>query len=253
MTVTGVISRKDAKAAGLSHYFTGKPCCRGHYANRLVSIGKCVECNKVQMAGWRSKNKDRWKEISRASYGRHGIKHRRAFLARHPERAKDIDRRYRLRNIERIRARGRARVRNVDVKKAREAAKRWKLRNPERAKELRRLRRLARIEHFRAMDREYAKRNPLVTRAKNAARAARKKGAEGRYSADDVNALFKAQKGKCAYCKRKLKSFHVDHIVPLARGGNNWPSNLQICCPSCNSSKGARDPIDFARQMGFML
>lgn len=37
--------RAAAKAAGRSHYFTGKPCCRGHVAERYVS-GGCVVCER---------------------------------------------------------------------------------------------------------------------------------------------------------------------------------------------------------------
>jgi hypothetical protein len=32
----------------------------------------------------------------------------------------------------------------------------------------------------------------------------------------------------------------VDHVVPLARGGTNDPTNLQVLCLSCNTRKGAR-------------
>lgn len=33
---------------------------------------------------------------------------------------------------------------------------------------------------------------------------------------------------------------HVDHIVPVARGGANDPSNYQALCARCNKSKGAK-------------
>lgn len=39
-----IISRKDAKARGLKRYFTGKPCERGHFSERYVSVAHCVEC-----------------------------------------------------------------------------------------------------------------------------------------------------------------------------------------------------------------
>jgi hypothetical protein len=39
-----IIARKEALAQGLTHYFTGKPCKRGHIATRYVSTANCVEC-----------------------------------------------------------------------------------------------------------------------------------------------------------------------------------------------------------------
>lgn len=63
-----------------------------------------------------------------------------------------------------------------------------------------------------------------------------------------------AQRGKCAICREKLgDDIHVDHIVPLARGGLNRRSNLQLACGLCNIKKGARDPIEFSRSLGRLL
>jgi 5-methylcytosine-specific restriction endonuclease McrA len=33
---------------------------------------------------------------------------------------------------------------------------------------------------------------------------------------------------------------HVDHVVPLARGGTHTRDNLATACPSCNISKGTK-------------
>lgn len=46
--VVDIISRKDALAQGLTHYFTGKPCKRGHVNERFAGNGHCVACHK----GW---------------------------------------------------------------------------------------------------------------------------------------------------------------------------------------------------------
>jgi len=40
-----LISRSEARAKGLRRYFTGRPCRRGHVAERLVSTQHCRECS----------------------------------------------------------------------------------------------------------------------------------------------------------------------------------------------------------------
>jgi hypothetical protein len=41
--------REVAKANNSSTYFTGKPCKRGHVAERFVSTYTCVECSRVNL------------------------------------------------------------------------------------------------------------------------------------------------------------------------------------------------------------
>lgn len=43
-----IITRKEAQAQGLTHYFTGKLCKRGHTAKRYSSTGQCFECMAVR-------------------------------------------------------------------------------------------------------------------------------------------------------------------------------------------------------------
>jgi hypothetical protein len=46
----------------------------------------------------------------------------------------------------------------------------------------------------------------------------------------------------CARCGRvelDRGAVHLDHIVPVARGGSNAPANLQVLCAGCNLRKGA--------------
>ncbi|GAC1042302.1 HNH endonuclease [Rhizobium sp. No.120] len=39
-----IVSRQQAREAGLSHYFTGRPCPRGHYALKSTKWKQCAEC-----------------------------------------------------------------------------------------------------------------------------------------------------------------------------------------------------------------
>lgn len=42
---------------------------------------------------------------------------------------------------------------------------------------------------------------------------------------------------QCVCCGEK-DGLHIDHIVPISRGGTNAFTNLQTLCGPCNSSKG---------------
>ena len=84
-------------------------------------------------------------------------------------------------------------------------------------------------------------------------RRALKAGAEGSHTPADIKRIRKAQGNKCVYCKTSLDDgYHVDHIESLAGGGSNGPENLQLLCPTCNMSKGAADPVEFAQRIGLL-
>lgn len=42
-----VTSAKSARAQGLAHYFTGRPCKRGHMTLRQTNDRKCTECSRI--------------------------------------------------------------------------------------------------------------------------------------------------------------------------------------------------------------
>lgn len=85
-------------------------------------------------------------------------------------------------------------------------------------------------------------------------RRARIKEAGGDHSAADIAYLFELQKGKCVLCLKPLikTKFHVDHHVPLVKGGTNDRSNLRLLHSKCNLSKGARDPAEHALRSGLL-
>lgn len=109
-------------------------------------------------------------------------------------------------------------------------------------------------EHVRHYASQYQKENRDKTCAWANARRARQSGADGRYTDDDIARLYQIQGAQCACCRKSLEDgYQVDHIMPLALGGTNWPRNLQLLCADCNRSKSARHPIDFMQSMGYLI
>jgi 5-methylcytosine-specific restriction endonuclease McrA len=110
------------------------------------------------------------------------------------------------------------------------------------------------IERARANARKWHS-DPENGRAHDQKRRALKRNAPGTHTAADLIAILKAQNHRCAYCRSDLRKAkrHVDHIQPLARGGSNDRANLQYLCAPCNLAKGARDPVEFAQELGRLL
>lgn len=181
-------------------------------------------------------------------------------------------REYRKLNAEKLKAKDEA-YRAANSEKCREISSAWKLANPERAKELVNAWRSKNHEKVKSYRSSWRNSNKEKANAATAAwrkinpekaaiharnRRGRKISAGGLHTAKDVRAIFTAQRGLCANCKEKLfesgkNKYHVDHIIPLALGGSNWPSNLQCLCPPCNLSKGAKHPDEWAKQQGKLL
>ncbi len=105
-----VVRYSTAKAAGLTHYFTGKPCKRGHVAIRYVSATACSECLREQKEGRRTKPR----RAAKTPEGR--AQHRRDFYLANSERLKAEAADWRSKNKLSVRAHAsarRARVRGA--------------------------------------------------------------------------------------------------------------------------------------------
>lgn len=106
----------------------------------------------------------------------------------------------------------------------------------------------------REIKRRWYENNKHKLRASWAARDALDRNAEGSHTQEDINCRLVLQRYRCALCQVSLKArYEIDHIVPLSRGGTNYPSNIQMVCPSCNRSKGAKDQIAFMQARGWLL
>lgn len=103
------------------------------------------------------------------------------------------------------------------ILRARTAA--WRAANPEKIK-------------------EYRTSHPHVSRAGTANHRARRVNAPGGgITAAERRELAAASLGLCAYCNER-RPLELDHIEPLALGGEHSNANAAMACRGCNGSKG---------------
>ncbi len=60
----------------------------------------------------------------------------------------------------------------------------------------------------------------------------------------DVERLKMVLPQACCYCGSRVR-LSADHLIPTKRGGANTGDNLVWACRSCNSSKCARDALEW--------
>ena len=66
-----------------------------------------------------------------------------------------------------------------------------------------------------------------------------------------LSSLMERDSKRCIYCLKHVtpEKCVLDHIVPLARAGDNSYRNIAVSCHDCNSRKGDSDPIEFIRSL----
>lgn len=176
-----IISRREAQRQGVTRYFSGAPCPKGHVSERMTSNTDCVACMR---------------ERSQKRYEKKGDEIRAAARARF---AADYE---------------------VSPERFRERSKRNYWADPDAWK-----------ERVRA----YIAANPEKSRVSRA--LSRTRDLPGSFSVDDLITKFCQQAGICVCGADLASAWQIDHIVPISRGGDNWPDNIQLLCPRCNQSK----------------
>ena len=213
-----IVTHSDAVVQGLKRFFPGSRCRMGHLSERFTSSYNCIACHIITTAAYAKAHPEK------------GIARTRRYQEAYPERLLAA----RKANKEKIAARSKA-YKQANPDKIRADTRKWHAAHPEVVK-------------------NWRKANPEAYRAQVQTRHARMANAEGRHTAEELKAMFQRQRGRCAYCSKSIRDgYHVDHIVPLARGGSNWITNISLACARCNLTKSAADPIEFAQRNGKLL
>ena len=137
---------------------------------------------------------------------------------------------------------------------ARLAAARYRSAYPEKVRQCKAKYRAANPDKLRECNAKRYASNPIAFRVYGQNRRARKIEKGGKLSKNITAKLMKLQRGKCACCGLPLgDNYHQDHIMPLALGGENIDSNMQLLRAACNLQKSAKHPVEFMQSKGFLL
>jgi 5-methylcytosine-specific restriction endonuclease McrA len=187
------------------------------------------ERSRAKNRAWAAANAERNREAARSYYAAN----------------KDKVVAYRRANADAIREWKRAdRARKRQEKEERE--RQWREDHPQEYEAQLRGREERQKERISRKNRLWRINNREASRAKDTRRRIRKMKAEGNHTGDDIKRQYKAQKGRCYYCGVKVgQDYHVDHVIPLSRGGSNGPENIVISCPFCNQSKKDKMPHEW--------
>lgn len=172
-------------------------------------------------------------------------------LAAWKQRRREADRRQYRAKLEEKRAKAAAkmqRLRERNPSKYQKIARRYRLKHADRINAALRRRNEEDLEYAnrrRMHSAAWVKRNPEKARLLWLKRHWRHRCARGRATTEQIQARIAYYGGRCAYCSNTYE--HLDHAIPLARGGTNWPANIRPACSRCNLTKGAHTVEQFQR------
>ena len=200
----------------------------GDYSAGFYSKGggkfrpECKRCTRAHFAGYYRANRtaliERQREFRRSN--------RDKILAY--DAARDRKRR---------RASGNAHYASHRIERSAASARRYAS-NRERILAQRKRRYLVDHDELRRRAKEHRRKNPESVRASEQKSRALRANAKGRASAAQIKSRVDFYGGRCAYCGGPYE--HLDHVIPLSRGGMHVPSNLRPACAKCNLSKHAK-------------
>lgn len=104
------------------------------------------------------------------------------------------------------------------------------------------------IERHRPAKQKWAKENrdKVLACSKVVKSKRRARGLVGRLNTTAFKNWLSAQLMNCVWCAANCSDkYHIDHVIPLAKGGAHDLTNFAISCPSCNLSKADKMPLEW--------
>ncbi len=112
-----------------------------------------------------------------------------------------------------------------------------------------------RNQYFAKYRKNHLEKRHMSNRAGSHNRRARLRSAGGSLMTSDLKAIRAAQTDKkgrlrCWYCGIRISDTpHIEHKIPLSRGGSNGPENICYSCSDCNLRKSTKTLAEFAGRL----
>lgn len=219
-------------------------------ARRAKRTLEQIEHQRAYQKQWAENNRDRINASARRRYP-YRREYQRAWISENRHKSRAYSRKSRLKHLEKRRAEDRefAKAHRAD----RIAYNRtWRAKNPDKQREISRRHDEKHKEKRRAKARAWRKTESgkLHHRASTEKRRALLRGSSEHHTAEDIKRKLRNQKGRCWWCGKAVgDNYHIDHIIPLSKGGDNSARNICIACQHCNNSKHNKLPSEWGGRL----
>jgi len=207
----------------------------------MVEIHRCSKCkneyphtteffakNGNRLHSWCKKCLNAYKVQYRQKHLKEAREKERRYKQEHPVNRKEIDRRYYYNNRQRI-------LERASSFQYKEKRRKWYQDHREES--------IARVKQWK-------NNNRIRARAIKHRRRMRQYESGGSYTDKDIELQLQSQKRLCWWCQMPITGlYHIDHRIPVSKGGSNDATNLVISCPHCNLSKSNKMPWEFCGRL----
>lgn len=230
---------------------------------------KCKTCSNKKVSAYREANREKDREYALKYYYKNKekiLKKQKKYLDENPEKRREkkekqliyqktkgrekyleYHKQYYQKNrddyLEKVRI---YRAENKEAIK--ERAKVYYEKNKDKINESARKYRLKNKEKLSKYYKKYCQENPDYSNEKwHKRRALIRNSKVGRMPKGYRKIIFNNTNGKCWWCGKQLdeSDWHLDHLIPLKKGGSHTMDNLVPSCPACNLSKNDKLPHEF--------